>query len=72
MGKNVGGVEVPLWFLDDNNMRTGIKYPPRAEGVVAVDDLLAVISESGAKAYVEKGCSPLDSVVILPLPEIQP
>jgi hypothetical protein len=68
--RNVGGSEVPIWFLDDENkLGADIECPSRAEGVVAVDDSLAVITESGAKKYVEKGCVPLDSVIIRPLPK---
>ncbi len=68
--KIVGDSEFRIWFLEDENkLGAGIEYPPRAEGVVAVDGSLAVVTESGAKKYVEKGCVPLDSVIILPLPQ---
>jgi hypothetical protein len=66
---DIEGVAVPVWFLDGkNHLGRDIAYPPRAEGVAVVGNSLAVISESGAKAYQKDGSTPLDSVLFLPLP----
>jgi hypothetical protein len=66
----VGGENVPLWFLDGKNqVGRGIDFPPMSEGVTAYRGRLAVVCESGAEKYREKGHVPLDSIIFLAPPE---
>jgi len=59
------GDEVPLWFLDGDNYLGEIDFPPMSEGVVMIENRLAVLSESGASKYQLGGKGPLDVVVFL-------
>lgn len=59
------GGTVPLWFLDGENYLGEIDFPPMSEGVVMIENKLAVLSESGAEKYQSGGKGPLDIVLYL-------
>ena len=61
------GAEVPLWFLDGENLVRTIDLPPQSQNLVLIDGRLAVLFESGASKYRFFGGKPLDYILLLPL-----
>ena len=61
------GVDVPLWFLDGENLLRAIDLPPMSQNIVLIEGQLAVLFESGASRFRYFGKKPLDYIVLLPL-----
>ena len=59
------GDTIPLWFLDGRNYLGEIDFPPMSEGIVMINNRLAVLSESGASKYRIGGQGPLDRLLLL-------
>ena len=57
----VGGVETPLWYLDQAKLQKSCKAPTMAEAVDTADGALYLLFESGAQTY-SNGACPLTSV----------
>ena len=66
------GSEVPLWYLDGLNHVRSIALPPMAENIAIIDGKLAVLFESGAEKFRWFGKPPLDHILLLDLPELDP
>lgn len=47
----ISGTNVPVWFLDNDNLKNDIKLQPMAEGIVAFDDKVYVSFESASLKY---------------------
>lgn len=60
-----GGRTAPLWFLDGENYLGEIDFPPMSEGIVMINNRLAVLSESGAEKYQTGSLGPLDVILSL-------
>lgn len=61
------GENIPLWFLDEQNLLGELITPPMSEGIVSDDEQLYVLYESGANAYRVSGSLPLLRIQQLPL-----
>ena len=62
----LGGKNVPLWFLDAALDMESYTAPPMAEGLAAYDGKLLILFESGADYYKDDGgVNPTDRVWVM-------
>lgn len=45
------GREIPLWYLDSNDLTKDVKLPPMSEEIVFVDGRIYVMNESACNKY---------------------
>ncbi|MBO7740884.1 MAG: hypothetical protein J6S34_05100, partial [Clostridia bacterium] len=61
----LGGIDVPVYYLDDSFTNTAYTSLPMSEGLAVYGDTLLVLYESGASAYKNDGGKyPTDNVWI--------
>ena len=48
---SLDGREIPLWYLDSNDLTKDVKLPPMSEEIVFVDGRIYVMNESACNKY---------------------
>ncbi|MEF2246779.1 MULTISPECIES: hypothetical protein [unclassified Paenibacillus] len=66
----IDGVEVPVWFLDKENMIQKLEGPPMSESAIVKDQTLYVLFESAADNYRDSGSYPLDRIQYVELDKL--
>lgn len=49
---SLDGREIPLWYLDSNDLTKDVKLPPMSEEIVFVDGRIYVMNESACNKYI--------------------
>ena len=62
---NLLGVDVPLWYLDTNDLVKDLKAPPMSEGISIYNNRLYILFESGATKFLRNNST--DYVWSIPL-----
>ena len=62
--------DVPLWFLDQDNLIRSIDFPPMSQNISEFDKNMYILFESGASKYQFMGKGPIDYILKLNLKEL--
>ncbi|MFD0715471.1 hypothetical protein [Paenibacillus sp. GCM10027626] len=66
----IDGAEVPVWFLDEQNLISKLEGPPMSESAIVVDNAMYILFESAADKYRDSGSYPLDRIQIVELDKL--
>lgn len=66
----IDDVEVPVWFLDEENLIQKLEGPPMSESAIVTDQKLYILFESGADKYRDSGSYPLDRMQYVELDKL--
>lgn len=58
----IGTRDVPVWFLNNDSLKSAVSSFPMSEGVVCRDGKVYIVFESGAKKYRNTSTDPTDCV----------
>jgi len=59
----LGNATIPLHLIDSDSMSHSIKLPPMSEGICLYKNQVAILFESGAEKYRERGLGQIDRLV---------
>lgn len=61
----IDGNDVPLWYVDNDSLKTTLNCPPMVEGIDVVDNKICILFESNSTKYRDKAPYPQKNVCLV-------